>query len=268
MPSAASVAGPVVLVGCGRLGSAILEGWLLTATVAASDLIILSPSEKPAAETARAQGARINPPLETLTQAAVIVLAVKPALWREVMAPLAPFLNDQAVILSVMAGVTAPTLAEGIGGWPIVRVMPTTGVSRGRGVASVWSADARAEAIGRALFEPMAETVVLSDEALMDAATAVAGSGAAYFYAFTEALARAGEAAGLDAATADVLARATLRSAADSMGDDGLEVLIGRIASPGGSTRAGLDAMAKDGRLAAMLDETVAAAVKRNREMG
>ena len=184
------------------------------------------------------------------------------------MAPLAPFLNDRAVILSVMAGVTEPTLAEGLGGWPIVRVMPTTGVSRGRGVASVWSADRRAEGIGRALFEPMAETVVLADEALMDAATAVAGSGAAYFYAFTEALARAGEAAGLDAATADVLARATLRSAADSMGDDALDTLIGRIASPDGSTRAGLDAMAKDGRLTTMLDETVAAAVRRNREMG
>ena len=152
MPSAASVPGPVVLVGCGRLGSAILEGWLLTETVAASDLIILTPSEKPAAETARVKGARTNPPLEVLTEAAVIVLAVKPALWREVMAPLAPFLNDRAVILSVMAGVTAPTLAEGLGGWPIVRVMPTTGVSRGRGVASVWSADRRAEGIGRALF--------------------------------------------------------------------------------------------------------------------
>ncbi|WP_299174960.1 pyrroline-5-carboxylate reductase dimerization domain-containing protein [uncultured Brevundimonas sp.] len=260
--------GPVVLVGCGRLGSAILEGWLLTDSVAAADLIILSPSEKPAAEVARGQGARINPPLEALTEAEVIVLAVKPAMWREVMTPLLPFLADRAVILSVMAGVTAPTLAEGIGGWPIVRVMPTTGVSRGRGVASIWSADDRARTIGRGLFESMAETVVLTDEALMDAATAVAGSGAAYFYAFTEALARAGEASGLDAATADVLARATLRSAADSMGDDGLEALIGRIASPGGSTRAGLDAMAKDGRLTAMLNETVAAAVKRNREMG
>ena len=199
---------PIVLQGVGRLGSAILEGWLATGAVDPADLIILTPSEKPVAEAARAKGARINPPLEALTQAAAIVLAVKPALWREVMAPLAPFLNDRAVILSVMAGVTEPTLAEGLGGWPIVRVMPTTGVSRGRGVASVWSADRRAEGIGRALFEPMAETVVLADEALMDAATAVAGSGAAYFYAFTEALARAGEAAGLDAATADVLARA------------------------------------------------------------
>jgi pyrroline-5-carboxylate reductase len=203
-----------------------------------------------------------------LADAKVIVLAVKPALWRQVMTPLLPFLGDQAVILSVMAGVTAPTLAEGIGGWPIVRVMPTTGVSRGRGVASVWSADDRARALGRALFRPMAETVDLADEALMDAATAVAGSGAAYFYAFTEALARAGEAAGLDAGTADVLARATLRSAAESMGDDPLDALIGRIASPGGSTRAGLEAMARDGRLTAMLNDTVAAAVRRNREMG
>ena len=258
----------VVLVGCGRLGSSILEGWLLTGTVAAENLIILSPSEKPAAEAARAKGARINPPLEALTQAKVIVLAVKPAKWREVVTPLLPFLGDQAVILSVMAGVTAPTLAEGIGGWPIVRVMPTTGVSRGRGVASVWSADDEARALGRALFEPMAETVDLAGEALMDAATAVAGSGAAYFYAFTEALARAGEAAGLDATTADTLARATLKSAADAMGDDPLEALIDRIASPGGSTRAGLDAMSRDGRLIAMTHDTVAAAVRRNREMG
>ena len=262
------VSGPVVLVGCGRLGSAILEGWLLTDTVAPSDLIILSPSEKPAAEAARSKGARINPDPEALKTARVVVLAVKPAMWRAVATPLLPYLGDAATILSVMAGVTAPTLAEGLGGWPIVRVMPTTGVSRGRGVASVWAADPAARALGRALFEPMAETVDLADEALMDAATAVAGSGAAYVYAFTEALARAGEAAGLDASTADVLARATLRSAADSMGEDALDALIGRIASPGGSTRAGLDALDRDGRLATMLEETVAAAVRRNREMG
>ena len=79
---------------------------------------------------------------------------------------------------------------------------------------------------------------------------------------------RQGEAAGLDAATADVLARATLRSAADSMGDDALDALIGRIASPGGSTRAGLDALDQNERLKTMLIDTVAAAVRRNREMG
>lgn len=265
---AAATGGPVVLVGCGRLGSAILEGWMLTGTVQPSDLLILSPSEKPSAEIARAKGARVNPPLEALGEAAALVLAVKPAKWREVMDPLLPYLGDRTVIVSVMAGVTAPTLAEGIGGWPIVRVMPTTGVSRARGVASIWSADQEARALGRTLFAPVAEIVDLAEEGLMDAATAVAGSGPAYLYAFSEALARAGEAAGLDARTADVLARATLRSAADSMGDDRLDALVERIASPGGSTRAGLDVLAANGGLNALLQQTVAAAVRRNREMG
>ena len=147
-------------------------------------------------------------------------------------------------------------------------VADIAGVARGKGVASVWAADPAARALGRALFEPMAETVDLPDEALMDAATAVAGSGAAYVYAFIQALADAGVKAGLDAATAETLARATLKSAADAMGDEALDALIGRIASPGGSTRAGLEAMQRDGRLTAMLDDTVAAAVRCNREMG
>ena len=263
-----AASGPVVLLGCGRLGSAILEGWLLTETVRPSDLIILTPSEKPAAEAARAGGARINPPLETLRDARCVVVAVKPAVWREALAPLLPHLGEQAVILSVMAGVTAPSLAEGVGPWPIVRVMPTTGVARGRGVATVYAGDAAARALGRALFEPMAVTVDLPDEAAMDAATAVAGSGAAYFYAMTEALARGGEAAGLPADTARTLARATFVAAAESAGDEPLDQLIGRIASPGGSTRAGLDVMAEGGRIDRLMAEVVAAAVRRNRKMG
>ncbi|QYF87321.1 pyrroline-5-carboxylate reductase [Brevundimonas sp. PAMC22021] len=260
--------GPVVLLGCGRLGSAILEGWLLTNAVAPTDIVVLTPSEKPAAEVARDGGATINPPLETLREARCVVIAVKPAMWREALAPLLPHLGEQAVILSVMAGVTAPTLAEGVGPWPIVRVMPTTGVARGRGVATVYAADAEARALGRALFAPMAVTVDLPDEAAMDAATAVAGSGAAYFYAMTEALARGGEAAGLDADTARTLARATFVAAAESAGDEPLTELIGRIASPGGSTRAGLNVMAEGGRIEALMTEVVAAAVRRNREMG
>ena len=79
--------GPVVLVGCGRLGSALLEGWLTTGAVAASELIILTPSDKPAAEAARAQGARVNPPLAALVEAQTLVVAVKPVKWREALAP-------------------------------------------------------------------------------------------------------------------------------------------------------------------------------------
>ena len=101
--NACSTAGTVALVGCGRLGSAILEGWLKTGAVAAHDLIILTPSEKPAAEAARALGARVNPPLAALSGARTLVLAVKPAKWREALGPLVGALNPEAVIVSVMA---------------------------------------------------------------------------------------------------------------------------------------------------------------------
>ncbi|HST91850.1 MAG TPA: NAD(P)-binding domain-containing protein, partial [Brevundimonas sp.] len=104
--------GSVVLVGCGRLGSAIVEGWLRAAPIAPSELIILTPSAKPAAEAARRRGARINPPLADLAQTGVLVLAVKPAVWREALAGPAAHLPDGAVVLSVMAGVRASDIAS------------------------------------------------------------------------------------------------------------------------------------------------------------
>lgn len=85
--TAAAATGPVVLVGCGRLGSAILEGWLKTGAVAAGNLIILTPSPQPAAEAAKAQGARVNPPPAALARARTLLLAVKPAKWRDALTP-------------------------------------------------------------------------------------------------------------------------------------------------------------------------------------
>ena len=96
---------PVVLLGCGRLGSAIVEGWMKTGAVAASDLIILNPSMKPTMEVAQAAGARINPPLEALEEARALVVAVKPAKWREATEPVAGRLAADAAVVSVMAGV-------------------------------------------------------------------------------------------------------------------------------------------------------------------
>ncbi|MBA3051042.1 NAD(P)-binding domain-containing protein, partial [Brevundimonas sp.] len=132
--NATVTAAPVALVGCGRLGSAILEGWLGTGAVAARDLIILTPSDKPAAEAARVRGARVNPPSADLIAARTLVLAVKPAKWREALIPLAETLNPEAVVVSVMAGVSASDIAA-VSGRPVARVMPTTAVAQGRGVA-------------------------------------------------------------------------------------------------------------------------------------
>ena len=257
--------GAVVLVGCGRLGSAILEGWLATTTVAPADLIILTPSEKPAAEAARALGARVNPPTEALSGAGALVLAVKPAYWRKALGPLLAALPSDMPIISVMAGVKADDIAA-LSGRPVARVMPTTAVAQARGVAALWSADDRAREAGRRLFDAIADVVDLDSEALMDAATAVAGSAPAFVYAFGQALARAGEQQGLSAGAAQRLARGALRSAgAGAETGAPLADLVARIASPGGTTRAGLDAMESAGDLDRAAGAAVRAAVERAR---
>jgi len=260
-----STAGTVALVGCGRLGSAMLEGWLKTGAVAARDLIILTPSDKPAAEAARARGARINPPMADLAEARTLVLAVKPAKWREALGPLAGTLNPGAVIVSVMAGVAAADILA-LADRPVARVMPTTAVAQGRGVAALWSDDTIARETARGLFATMADVVDLDQEARIDVATAAAGSAPAFIHAFVQALARAGEAEGLSADAAMRLARGALRSAGAGVETgEALETLIDRIASPGGTTRAGLEAMAASGDLDRAAAAAVRAAVQRAR---
>lgn len=255
----------VALVGCGRLGSAMVEGWLSTGAVDPRDLIILTPSSKPAAEAARIRGARVNPDPAALAGADVVVLAVKPAVWEAALEPLAPHLGPDARVVSVMAGVPAARIAAAAGR-PAARVMPTTAVAQARGVAALWSGDAGALETARALFDPVATTVVLEAEDQMDPATAVAGSGPAFVYAFVEALAAAGRAAGLSAEAAAALARGALRSAGAGLDTDAsIDDLIGRIASPGGTTRAGLDAMRESGDLERAAEAAVQAAVARAR---
>jgi pyrroline-5-carboxylate reductase len=257
--------GIVALVGCGRLGSSILEGWLKTGTVEASKLIILTPSSKPAAEAARAQGARINPESSALAGVQVVVLAVKPAMWRAAVAALPDTLNPDAVVVSVMAGVAAADIAAA-SGRRVARVMPTTAVAQGRGVAALWSADTMVREAARARFAGMADVVDLDEEAHIDPATAVAGSAPAFIYAFAAALAKAGEAEGLSLEAATRLARGALRSAGAGVETgDSLETLIARIAAPGGTTQAGLDAMAASGEAERAAEAAVQAAVTRAR---
>lgn len=230
----------VVLLGHGRLGSAISEGWRLTGTV--SDLTILTRAVPPVC------------PSDTRA----LVIAVKPGVWREAVASLLATLPSNATVISVMAGVRAEDLSRALPGRPVARVMPTTAVAQGQGVAAIWSDDAAARALAHSLFEPIADTVDLEEEVLIDAATAVAGSAPAFFYALAQALASAGVEAGLTPDAAERLTRGALRSAGSGVGTDAsLDDLIARIASPGGTTRAGLDALE-----AADLDSAGRAAVR------
>ena len=235
----------VVLLGHGRLGSAIAEGWRLTGAV--SDPTILTRAVPP-----------VCPPD---TQA--LIIAVKPAAWREAVAPLLATLAPDAVVISVMAGVRAADLAVALPGRPVTRVMPTSAVAQAQGVAAIWSADPHARGVAHSLFDPIADTVDLNEEALIDAATAVAGSAPAFFYALAQALAAAGVEAGLTPDAAQRLVRGALRSAGSGAGAEApLDDLIARIASPGGTTRAGLDAL-KAADFAGAAQAAVQAAVSR-----
>ena len=258
---------PVVLVGCGRLGSAIVEGWLLTGAVDPAELIILTPSEKPVAEAARARGARVNPPLEAMANARAAVLSVKPAYWKGAVEPLASALPEDAHIVSVMAGVRTAALGAALSPRGIARVMPTTAVAAAQGIAAVWSGDDRTRETAHALFAPLAEVVDLDEERHMDVAPAVAGSGPAYVHAFTRALAAAGEEAGLDPDSALKLARGAVRSAASADPSESLDALIARVASPGGTTEAGLKALNQNGELDEAVEAAVIAALLRAREL-
>jgi pyrroline-5-carboxylate reductase len=238
---------PITLLGHGRLGSALAEGWRLTA---AAKPKILTRADEPVC------------PSDTRA----LVIAVKPASWREAVAPLALSLPHDAVVVSVMAGVRASDIARVLER-PIARIMPTTAVAQAQGVAAVWSDDPRALILAHALFDPVAETVELGEEALLDLATAVAGSGPAFFHAFAQALAAAGVEAGLPQEAAERLARGALRSAGAGVATaSSLNDLIARIASPGGTTRAGLDALHASG-LADAAKVTVSAAVARARAL-
>lgn len=235
----------VVLLGHGRLGSAIAEGWRLTGTV--SDPTILTRA--------------VPPVCPSNTRA--LVIAVKPAVWREAVAPLLATLPVDAVVISVMAGVRAADLSAALPGRAVARVMPTTAVAQAQGVAAVWSKDPAARALAHTLFDAIADTVDLDQEPLIDAATAVAGSAPAFFYALAQSLAAAGVEAGLTPGAAERLTRGALRSAGSGAGTDAsLEDLIARIASPGGTTRAGLDAL-RDADLEAAGRAAVRAAVGR-----
>lgn len=245
----------------------MLEGWLATGAVDPAYLIILTPSEKPAAEAARARGARINPSPEALAEVGTVVLAVKPALWRAAATSLGELAAD-ATVISVMAGVGAQALADAFDGRAVARVMPTTAVAQAQGVAAVWATNPAARAVAHGLFDPVADTVDLADEALIDAATAVAGSAPAFIYAFVEALARAGVAEGLAPEAAARLARGALRSAgAGAETGAPLTELVARIASPGGTTEAGLRA-ARSADLDGAAQAAVRAAVEKARSLG
>lgn len=258
---------PVLLIGAGRMGQALLSGWRASRALSFRQLMIRAPRPNAACSAAAAEGAEVNPPDDEVARARTVVLCVKPQMWRQVVADYAAVLSPDAVVVSVLVGVRAADISAGLGGRAVARVLPTTAVANAAGVTSLYAPDAQANAAARSLFEPVSAVVELAEEPLMDAAGAVSASGAAYVYAFARALEEAGAAAGLPPDAARTLARATVSSAAAWMAETGAEPadLIAQVASPGGTTEAALKVL--DPGLRPLLRDAVAAAVRRAQEL-
>ncbi|HVN00374.1 MAG TPA: pyrroline-5-carboxylate reductase [Caulobacteraceae bacterium] len=258
---------PILVVGAGRMGGALIAGWMRAKAFAPADILVHDPAPGP---NAVAAGVALHPTSADLAGVRTVVLAVKPQIWREAAAEIAPRLASDAVVVSIAAGVASADVAATFGGRRTARVMPTTAAAIGQGTASIYAADAEARASAHALFEPLGTVVDLADEDLMHAATAVSGSAPAYLYAFVEALEAAGAALGLAPDAARNLARATVAGAAALMADSGSDLaeLRRQVTSPGGTTEAALKVLTGPGGLDPLLKAAAKAAEKRSRELG
>jgi len=269
--SLADVAGTLVLIGAGKMGGALAQGWLRLG-LAPSRLAVVEPHPSQEIAGLAARGLRLNPALGQVRDAAALVIAVKPQNAAEIM-PLLAAVGGAPLVLSIMAGRTLAFLAQGLGPQaPIVRAMPNTPAAIGRGitvaVANRHVAAAQRELAHRLLVACGAVEWV-EDEALLDAVTAVSGSGPAYVFLLAEALAKAGTAAGLPADLAARLARATVAGSGELLERSGIEagVLRQNVTSPGGTTAAALEVLMSGEGLEPLMLDAVAAATRRSREL-
>ena len=263
-------AGGLVLFGCGKMGSALLQGWL-DAGVRPDAITVLDPHPSDWLQGLQADGLKINAELD---RPAVCVLAVKPQIIAAANALNGPGFAD-TLFVSVAAGTTLAVLGDILGPEPaIIRTMPNTPAAIGQGItALVGNARCRAEdlALAEVMLSTVGQVVRLDSEAQMDAVTGTSGSGPAYVFHFIECLAAAGEAEGLSPDVAMQLAKATIAGAGAlaQASDDTVSTLRENVTSPNGTTAAGLSVlMAEQKGLPALVRATVRAATARSVELG
>ena len=201
----------------------------------------------------------------------VVVLGIKPQLLPAVAADMRPWLGASPLVFSMLAGVRIAALAQAFPAARIVRMMPNTPARIGKGITALCGAMVLDS--DRAVVETLAAAagkfLWLDDESRFDAVTAVSGSGPAFVFRFIEALAGAGEAAGLDAKTAALLALETVVGAAAlaDEADTAPALLRQQVTSPNGTTQAGLDVLDGDGALSSLMRATIRAAAERSRAL-
>jgi len=270
-PGLQSFSGLVVLVGAGKMGGALLEGWLRLGLDPAH-VAVLEPQPSPQLAALARRGLKLNPDAKTLAGVAAIVVALKPQVAAQALPALAALVSPSTVVLSIMAGRTLQFLAATLDRrCAMVRAMPNTPAAIGRGITVAVPRNASAaqrELVDR-LLAATGAVQWIDDETLMDAVTAVSGSGPAYVFLLAEALAQAGIAAGLPAPLAARLARDTVAGAGELLHRSPLDAATLRqnVTSPGGTTAAALAVLMGENGLAALMTRAIAAATARSREL-
>lgn len=265
----------VLLVGCGNMGYAMLSGWLKSGRLASSEALVVEPSEELRQRAARlgAIVAASNGELPENLSPEVVVVAVKPQVIREVVAGYKRFAGKSA-FLSIAAGASIATFTDILGaGTAVIRCMPNTPAAIGKGMMVVYSNPDVAEktkAFVNDLLSSSGEVATIDDESLMDAVTAVSGSGPAYVFHFIESLTAAAQKVGLPAETAKLLAMQTVYGAASLAAESREDpaVLRKQVTSPNGTTAAALDVLMADDRTTKLITEAVEAARARSVELG
>lgn len=262
---------PLLIIGGGNMGQALGRGWL-AGGLSKDDIIIVQPNSAKREELA--EDFTVLPSLHELNVTpAACVLAMKPKSFHGGSAGLREWLQEtQCMVMSVMAGTPIATIQQAAPNASVVRVMPNTPAVVGEGMSAVCApglSDAKAEIVS-ALFSCVGKVAWLKDEEQMHAATAIAGSGPAYVFAFMEAMRDAAVEMGLGPSMADLLVRQTFLGAATQASEsiDAIEILRQAVTSPGGTTAAGLAKLCdKDNGIYKLVGFAALAAEARSRDM-
>jgi pyrroline-5-carboxylate reductase len=263
-----NLSGTIVLVGAGKMGGAMLSGWIAQG-VDPSNIIVIEPSPSDDIRSFETRGVRLNS--KTIGDVAVLIVAVKPQIFPDAAPTLKTYVASSTLVISIMAGLPIAKIAAACGG-KIVRAMPNMPAAIGRGMTvavAESSVTPQQRDIADALLRATGAVEWISDETLMDAVTAVSGSGPAYVFLLAEELARAGVVAGLAPALASRLARETIAGSGELLHRSALgsATLRQNVTSPGGTTAAALAVLMGDDGFKSLLERAVAAAAKRSKEL-
>jgi pyrroline-5-carboxylate reductase len=259
-------------IGGGNMAGALISG-LVNTLKDSQQIYVVDLNEENLTRLATQFGVRTSTQIDTgLSQMDVVIFAVKPQNMQAVVTQFSPHLNSQ-LLLSVAAGIRAGDMARWLGDYrKIVRAMPNTPAMIGQGMSGLFAMDAVSDAdkvTAQNILQAVGETVWVEQEQLIDAVTAVSGSGPAYVFYFIEAMQEAAEQLGLSAEQAKQMALATFNGAAQlaKQSDESIQTLRERVTSKGGTTYAALCSM-EDSQVKAAIAKAIQAAATRGKELG